>query len=476
MTLVPQSRFLFWFAVVALPFAALGAMYPEAGPFAVVLIAGLLLLALVDAAISYGRLDGISVALPEVLRLSKDRAGSIEVTLKNELKRPMRLKLGMALPRELASPHEDATVLLPAGAEHSKLDWPVTPLRRGNYRLRRAFLETASRLGFWVVRGNVPAVCEARVYPNLLTERRTLAALFLNRGAFGIHSQRQVGKGRDFEKLREYIPGDGYDEIHWKATAKRGHPVTKVFQIERTQEVYVVIDASRLSARKPGSGSEFRVPGSELSGTGVKTGSRNPEPGTGTTNSEPETTILERFITAALILAQSAEKQGDLFGLLTFTDKADTFLRAKNGKQHYAACRDALYTLEPQGIAPDFDEISSFIRTRLRRRALLIFLTSLDDPVLAESFVQNMTLLSGQHLVLVNMIKPPGVDLLFTHDDVEHLDDVYRHLGGHLRWHNLRELEKVLQRRGVSFRLLENEKLAADLVAQYLGVKQRQLI
>jgi len=464
MTLVPETRLLFWFAVVALPFSALGALYPEAAPFAIVLIAGLLVVALVDAAVSLGRLDGISVGLPEVVRLSKDRAGSIEVTVKNELKRPLRLKLGLGLPRELTSPHEDATVLLPSETEQSRLDWPVTPLRRGNYPLRRAFLETVSRLGFWVVRANVPAVCEARVYPNLLAERRTLAALFLNRGAFGIHAQRQVGKGRDFEKLREYIPGDGYDEIHWKATAKRGHPVTKIFQIERTQEVYVVIDASRLSARA--------VEGPEPKVDGKKPASLSPPPALDLRLS----TTLERFITSALILAQAAEKQGDLFGLLTFTDKADVFLRAKNGKQHYAACRDALYTLEPRNTAPDFDEISSFIRTRLRRRALLVFLTSLDDPVLAESFVQNMALLSGQHLVLVNMIKPPGVEQLFTNGDVFHIDDIYRHLGGHLRWHNLRELQKVLQRRGVSFRLLENEKLAADLVAQYLGVKQRQLL
>ena len=95
----------------------------------------------------------------------------------------------------------------------------------------------------------MPAQSEIRVYPNLFTERRNLAALFLHRGAFGLHAQRQVGKGREFEKLREYMPGDSFDEIHWKATAKRGRPITKVFQIERTQEVYVVIDASRLSAR-----------------------------------------------------------------------------------------------------------------------------------------------------------------------------------------------------------------------------------
>jgi uncharacterized protein (DUF58 family) len=153
-----------------------------------------------------------------------------------------------------------------------------------------------------------------------------------------------------------------------------------------------------------------------------------------------------------------------------------TFLRAKNGKAHYSACRDAIYTLEPQNITPDFDEIGAFIRTRLRRRALLFFLTSLDDPVLAEGFVRNMSLLAGQHLVLVNMIKPPDATPLFTRPDVEGIDDLYRHLGGHLQWHSLRELEKVLQRRGVRFSLLQNERLATELVSQYVGVKRRQLL
>jgi len=308
----------------------------------------------------------------------------------------------------------------------------------------------------------VPVRCEVRVYPNLLTERKQLAALFLNRGTFGLHAQRQVGKGRDFEKLREYVPGDGYDEIHWKATARRGHPVTKVFQIERTQEVYVVIDASRLSART------VEVGGDRSQPAGVRR--------TDSTAELQPATALERFLTAALILGQAAEKQGDLFGLITFADQVQTFLRAKNGKAHYSACRDAIYTLEAQHTSPDFDEISAFIRTRLRRRALLFFLTSLDDPVLAESFVRNMSLLAGQHLVLVNMIKPPGAAPLFSRPDVEGIDDLYRHLGGHLQWHGLRELEKVLQRRGVRFSLLENERLASELVSQYVGVKQRQLL
>jgi uncharacterized protein (DUF58 family) len=464
--IVPQTRLLFWFALTVLPFSALGAVYPNAFLFSLVVIAGFLAAALVDAALACGKLDGVSIELPEVLRVSKERPAVFPVTVRNQRQQSLRLRLSLALPRQLPSPSEDVVVLLPDGAEAARLDWSFQPAQRGNYRVRKAFLETASRCGWWAIRGAVPVRCEVRVYPNLLPERKNLAALFLKHGSFGSHALRQVGKGRDFEKLREYVPGDGYDEIHWKATARRGHPVTKVFQIERTQEVYVVVDASRLSARQTVSGFGFRV--SSLHDGG-------PSPQLETQNSKLETT-LERFLTSALILGQAAEQQGDLFGLITFADQVQTFLRAKNGKAHYSACRDAIYTLEAHNVTPDFDEITAFIRTRLRRRALLIFLTSLDDPVMAESFVRNASLLAGQHLVLVNMLKPAGADPLFTRPDVEGVDDIYQRLGGHLQWHNLRELEKVLQRRGVRFALVENERLASDLVAQYVGVKQRQLL
>src|SRR5207344_2975735 len=119
--------------------------------------------------------------------------------------------------------------------EWSRVEWNCTARRRGNFHLTRAVLECASPLGLWSIRKPKALHSEVRAYPNLWAERKSLAALFLHRGGLGTHAQRQVGKGRDFEKLREYAAGDSYDEIHWKATARRGHPVTKVFQIERTQ-------------------------------------------------------------------------------------------------------------------------------------------------------------------------------------------------------------------------------------------------
>jgi len=440
--IVPGHRLLIWTALVTLPAALLAGLLPPFFPIAAAAVTLFAALATLDAMLGLGALEGIQVLLPPVVRLGKDRPGAIEIQIRNEPQKSRQLRLGLPLPGEFSAPQEDLAVLLPAHALLSRFSWPCTPLRRGRYRLERCHLETASPLGFWAVRAAAPAPCELRVYPNLLLERKACAALFLNRHSHGAHAQRQIGKGRDFEQLRDYVSGDSYEDVHWKATAKRGHPVTKIFQMERTQEIYVVADASRLSAR--------------LAPGGV--------------------TILERFITAGLVLGLAAQQQGDLFGLITFSDRIENFVRARNGRAHYNLCRDAIYALQPREATPDFDELASFIRLRLRRRALIIVLTSLDDPVLAESFVRGMDLICRQHVILVNMMRPLEIGPMFSGPAAVKLDDLYQHLGGHILWNNLRELQILLQRRGVRFSLVENEALSAQLITQYMAVKRRQML
>lgn len=446
-----------WSAIVLLPFATLAGTIAEARPYALVVVGLFLLLAAIDALWLPSRLSPLSAELPAVTRVSMERAATLSIRLQNQLRRQAAVTVTLELPRELQSEHDRLSVGLPVDSEWSEVAWKFQPLARGRFVIPSIRIEAISPLRFWAGWRSFASAAEVRVYPNLKSERRSLAALFLNRGAVGLHAQRMVGKGREFEKLRDYIAGDSYDEVHWKATAKRGRPVTKVYQIERTQEIYVIIDASRLSARS--------VP--DRAATNPLTVGRTIAPAARST--------MDQFISAALVLGLAAENQGDLFGLLTFGEKIETFIRARNGTSHYHACRDALYTLNARDVSPDFDELSSFIRLRLRRRALLFFLTSLDDPVAAESFVRNMDLLCRQHLILVNMLQPPGARPLFTGES-NSTAELYESLGGHMRWQRLRELDKVLQRRGVRFNLIESGHLAVDLVSQYINVKQRQLI
>jgi uncharacterized protein (DUF58 family) len=437
MTLVPQNRLLIWTTLVALPFAALAGMAPAAWLPSLTIIGALAALAVLDATLSVNRLDGIQVRFPPLVRLTRDRAGEIAFSVHNPKQRRLLLRLGVPLAEETFGCNPEMQLLLPGDCADSRASLACLPRKRGRFELDKAFLGIGSRLGFWELRTAAPARCEIRVYPNLLGERKGVAGLFLNRGNWGSHAVRRVGRGRDFEKLREYVHGDGFDEIHWKATAKRGHPVTKVFQVERTQEVYVFLDRSRLSGRDEG---------------------------------------LERCITAALTLCLAAQRQGDLFGLLIFGKSIRTFLRARNGRAHYNACRDALYHLEPEEATPDFEEVAAFARARLRRRALLVFLTSLDDPLLAESFVRSMDLIRRQHLIFTGIVAPRGIRPLFSNSEIERVDGLYEALGGHLLWHSLRELEKVLQRRGIHSSLVQKEELSARLVERYLEIKQRQLL
>lgn len=446
--MAPRNRLLFWVGALV-PVLTVGATLPGTWHLAVFLCLALVSVAILDAALAVGRLNDVRVTLPDLVRLTKDREGEIGLRIEYPPNSLSLIRLGLALPMDIRSPRKEMTVGLPPGEEAAGVSWQVASSRRGRFFIEKVYVETASKMGFWAVRRAVPVRSEIRVYPNIFSESQQLAALFLGRGVLGSHALRQIGKGREFEKLREYLPSDSFEDIHWKATAKRGRPITKIFQIERTQEIYVIIDASRLSARRPLNG------GDDL----------------------PGETILERFVTAGLVLGLAAGRQGDLFGLVAFSNKVQRFVRAKNGKTHYDACREALYTIEPQGVSPDYAEVFTFIATRLRRRALLLFLTNMDDPVLAEHFSSHISILARKHLVLVSMIRPPRAEPLFIRPDrVTGTDDIYTSLGGHFLWKNLDETQKVLSQWGVDFSLLENEKLCAQLVTQYMNIKKRQAL
>lgn len=452
--IVPSSRLVFWTAAVAVPAALAAAAVPAVAGAAWAAVGVLAVAALADAVQSAGYLRRLTVDVPGVVRLSRDQDGVIPLRL-GEVHRPFRnLRVGLALPEELGSRQEDLRTDLPEAGMDYHVAWACRPVRRGRYERARCGLECDSAWGLWMVRRRLDVTADLRVYPNLRSERRRAAAQFLNRGGMGVHRWRQVGKGREFEKLREYVPGDSLDDIHWKATARRRHPITKVFQIERTQEIYVVLDSSRLSAR-PAPSTTAGAPGE---------------------GPEAPANLLDRYIAAGLLLGRAAESQGDRFGLIEFNGGVRGFIRAGRGKAHFDACRNALCTLMPGRVSPDFAELFAFVGTRLRKRALLVVLTSLDDTVVAEGFLRAVDLVRRKHLVAVAMMRPPGAHPLFTDNAVQSVEEVCRRLEGHETWRRLRETEQALRQMGVLFELMDPRQLSAGLIAQYMSIKQRQMI
>jgi uncharacterized protein (DUF58 family) len=443
MSLLPTRRLL-WLVLCAAALAAVAGPLPELVPAWLFALLAVALVALGDLAACLVGERPPTVAAPAITRFTKGRKGAVRLVFSNPGKAARRLRFALGLPGGFVSSEPEVWVDLPTGAAQANIAWECMPTRRGLFRGMVACTEIVSRLGFWNVRSRESLSSELRVYISLPSSARQMIAMISARHN-GLRARRTMGRGREFEKLRDYLPGDGFDEIHWKATAKRGRPVTKVFQVERTQELYVILDNSRLSGRMIAEGGM------------------------------PQT-VLEGYLAAALTLMLVAQRQGDRFGLVAHDDRVRLFLRAGQSAAHYAACREAAVTLEPTDHTPDMAEVVRHLCTHLRRRSLLFFLTDLSDPVLAEDFIRNVRVLSRRHLVIVCQMRPPDVGPLFEGGEVASEREIYGRLAGHIRWGELRGVARRLRPLGVTAGLLEQETMATELVDQYMRVKQRQAL
>lgn len=409
----------------------------------------------IDVATGPRRFDRIRVTAPPIVRMTVDRTAGITLELTKPVEMVLSIRLGLSLPAALSAEQAVQEIYLTAGHAHQRITWPCRAGRRGRFLLSQCYAELASRWGLWAVRRRFSMACEVRVYPNLSSGEKHIQGLF-SRRELGWRSMRKVGKGREFEQLREYLPGDNFEDIDWKATARHRHPITRVYQVEQSQEVYVVLDASRLSTR---------------SARYIRDRRRASRSST-----QQHASIFERYITAALVMAVAADRAADRYGLIIFDSKPDYFIKAGRGRTHYNACREALYNRMPQSVSPDFDELFSFIGTHLRKRALLLFLTHLDDSLLAESFIRTMMVAARRHVLMVNMCRPPGAYPLFSSADVYQDKGVYEHLAGHMLWSSLSDTRRKLQQYGVGFALLEQGQLCSQLIGQYMDIKQRQIL
>lgn len=451
--MVPRTSLLIWTGVLAVPAAGWLGWAPGMPPAALLLVwmGG----AAIDAWRSRRLLAPCRIRAPSTFRLARGREETLMLRVACATSRTRPLRMALAAAPELGLQQPVQTVILSPGSSEQRVAWRFKPGERGRYRIVHCHLETPSRWGFWNVRGGRPLDVGCFVYPGFLTHRHHAPALFLRRGMAGIRHQRRMGKGREFEQLRDYQAGDSLDDIHWKATAKHGVPITKMYQVERTQEVYVAIDTSRLSGRPATTGA-------------MSDASNGP-------SAESPDRLIERYVNAALLLGRAAELQGDRFGLLTFNDRLLEFVRARRGPRHTRACLDAVCRLQPSMVTPDFREVFRFIRQHLRRRALVTLLTQLDDPALAETFPRDLDIIRRQHVVLVCTPGDPRIQPLFSRPETVHTtEDIYVALGGHLQWRQRRDLAVALRKRNVGFLTPPDDAMITELITQYVDIKQRQ--
>jgi uncharacterized protein (DUF58 family) len=440
--IVPSPRLLRDTAVLGTALAVGWALRPDYGWAVVGVAMFAAALVAVDALLSRRSLEQVRVAFPNILRLAHLRSETVSVPW--ESPRPLRCpRLVLDWPTILKWNQDSPT---PAGASRGVATWKVLPLARGQTRVRYAAMVANSFLGWWEIRRRWEPNVVVKVLPDLHADRRRLAARFFAQTGAGPRLRRLPGRGREFEQLRDYIPGDPVEDISWKASARRRTPVTKLYRVERTQEIYVALDTSRLSGRfLPSSASD----------------------------AAPPCTVLDRTITAALLLATAARDQGDRFGVIAYDRLVHRFLAAGQGREHLRRVMDLLLDLRPSAVSADPVELFSFLRARLRRRALVVVMASLDDAAAIRAYQRGSDLVARHHLVLTLTIRPEGATPVFTGPPPDSVEEMYRQMDRHEQWRRLDELRRSLARHGVDLVVCPEETLVVTAIERYLDAKER---
>ena len=381
--------------------------------------------------------DQIDLILPQTLRITHEKWNHFDIKLKNDLNLPVRV--GFEIPESINQEIEENY------QNKDQLEIKFFAQKRGKFDITKSIVGTISKFGFWQLKSKRTIELSVLVYPNLSKERNHLASFFLKRGLSGIHHRRQLGKGREFEKLREYIPGDAYEDIHWKATARRRNPITKVFQIEKTQQIYLLFDCSRYSNQK------INI-------------------------ADQSTILMEKYLTSGLAVASAAQRQGDAIGMLAFDRKVTIYRKAKAGKIGFQQCRDSMYSIQPSSFTPNYEELFTFIRSHIRKRSFLIMFCSLENQVQQEAISKYAPLIANQHVMLIMMIQQDRTHKIFKNSNVHTLNDIRREIANHQNWEKIEETKRKLRISGVQLQTVKAEHFSTELISSYINLKQRQLL
>jgi uncharacterized protein (DUF58 family) len=309
-----------------------------------------------------------------------------------------------------------------------------TPL--GNIYLRyRSALDMAERWAVAELRQTV------RVYPNF--EHASKHSVYLARSRqieLQMRLMRLRGAGSDFESLREYREGDEIRSICWTATARRGKAVTKTFQMERSQAVWMVLDCGRLMRTRSEGYSK-----------------------------------LDRSVDAALVLSQLALYSGDRVGLLAYGRALNQRVLPGRGAAQLRHLVEQLAVVRTEAPEADHIRAAATLLSLQRQRGLVIWITDLAETAMTPEVIDAAGQLLSRHLVIFIVIAQPEVQRRAAvapdnpqqmYEAVAAQEVVFRRelLLGRLREHGALCLE------------VAPHQLSAAVLNQYLSIKERNMI
>ncbi|MBR6979347.1 MAG: DUF58 domain-containing protein [Prevotella sp.] len=325
--------------------------------------------------------------------------------------------------------------------ESKTFTYTLRPTERGVYAFGRVLLFVSTRLGMVQRRIITAEPFNVKVYPSYLMLRKyELMALSNNFSEMGIKRIRRAGNNTEFEQIRDYVQGDDYRTINWKASARRNHLMVNAYQDERSQQIFSVIDKGRLM---------------QQAFNGM--------------------TLLDHSINAALVLSYVAINKQDKAGLITFADKFDTFVPADRKNTQMQLILESLYHQQTLFGESDYSMLCPNVNRLVGRRSFMMLYTNFTDFGSLERQLPYFKLLNTYHRLLVVFFEDVELNE-FTRTPSESMEDTYQHVVAEKLIYERRLIANTLMQNGIYCLLTTPHKLSVDVINKYMEMKSRQLL
>jgi uncharacterized protein (DUF58 family) len=436
----------FVLALVCSVLLLLAEFFPFLTPIAVAYGLGLLILAWLDRR-SAGTIEQFRIQREHDQKLSLGVANRVAIELTSRANHVTELIVRDEPPSLFVGADKATLSVSIPPREMTVLEYHVRPLQRGDYAFGDLNLRWVGPLRFYARQGIVKAGASVQVYPNLheirkydlLTRRDQLAEM-------GLRNVRLRGEGTAFESLRDYTPDDPYRIINWKATARRGKPISMDFEPERSQRIVMMLDVGRMM-RSP-----IRVD----------------DPGGLSWNMAK----VDFVVNSVLLFAYVATLKGDQVGLLVFADQVQKFIPPEAGRGHFQKLLEAMYALDSQPVEADYGRALGFLSATNKKRSLVVLFTDVSGSRASESLEQHVPRLAPRHLPMLVTIRDPALDQEAGQSPTSS-DALYRRAVAEQMIAERRLLLDHLGRRGVLTLDVDAQHLTMAVVNRYLQLKAR---
>ncbi|MEM9835810.1 MAG: DUF58 domain-containing protein [Bacteroidota bacterium] len=376
--------------------------------------------------------------LPKVLSLGDEMPVRIEIGNLSPI--PLKLTVMDELPEQLQiRDMQIETELKPK--QRKSLRYPIRPTTRGAYHFGaiNVYLETA--LGLVQRRFIIDQDAELPVYPSIVQMKQySQMSLSVSVPAPGMRKLRRMGKSYEFDQIKNYVRGDDYRSINWRATSRRNELMVNHYEDERAQQIYCIIDKSR----------QMHLPFNGLS-------------------------LLDYAINATLALSNIVLKKHDRAGLITYSDKIGTALRADGKSTQLQKIIQALYR-EKARTGENNPELLYFAtRKFISGRSLLLLFSNFESNYALERALPMLRRINANHLLVV---------VLFENTEIRDsldlpaykLSEIYHRSTARHFLYEKQMLAQRLRQYGIQVILTRPEDLTATTIGKYLELKRRGMI